>query len=210
MKMKTNVFVIAACAILLSTTSLAYSATGPYVGGNIGIAIPVDSDVSDSTLPGISVTFKSKTGIALGAEAGYNFGIFRLEGEIAYQRNDLDKATFSGRSVDLSGNTSSVAFLCNGYFDFVNKTAFTPFITAGIGFARVSADIKIPTLSNISESDDDTVFAYQVGAGVGYAVNQKVSIDLKYRYFGTSDPKFDTIKAPYSSHNIYLGMRYNF
>ena len=69
--MKRNDFMISAFVVLLSTASTAYSATGPYVSGNVGFAIPVDSKVSDSTLPGISVTFKSNTGLALGAAGGF-------------------------------------------------------------------------------------------------------------------------------------------
>ncbi len=71
--------------------------------------------------------------------------------------------------------------------------------------AEVS-DMNLPGFEN----DDDTVFAYQVGAGVGYAVTEKVSFDVKYRYFATSDPEFDTTKAEYSSHNVYAGIRVTF
>jgi len=44
-------------------------------------------------------------------------------------------------------------------------------------------------------SEDDTVFAYQIGAGAGYAVNKNITIDLKYRYFATEDPDFEGIKG---------------
>ena len=173
---------------------------------------------------------QSDTGLALGAAAGYDFGTFRLEGEIAYQKNDLNKGRLDdGTTLKFSGDISTLAFLVNGYYDFVNKSAFTPFITAGIGFARISWDASADVIDGVPDgndegprpavrqvsgntglSDDDTVFAYQVGAGVAYAVTDRVSIDLKYRYFGTSDPKFGDVKAQCSSNNIYLGVRYNF
>jgi len=59
-------------------------------------------------------------------------------------------------------------------------------------------------------NSDDTVLAYHVGFGVGYAVNKSVTIDFKYRYFATDDPKFDGTKAEYGNHNIILGVRYSF
>ena len=46
-----------------------------------------------------------------------------------------------------------------------------------------------------------------MGAGVDYAVNEKITIDFKYRYLGTSDPEFDTTTVEYSSHNFYAGIR---
>lgn len=207
--MKKTFLITAACAMTLSVSSLAFSAEGPYVSGNLGLAIPSDSDLTDSTVPGITIDIESDLGLALGVAAGYAFGNnTRIEGEIAYAKNDLDKASLLGVDVDLTGDTSSIALLLNGYYDFKNASAFTPFINGGIGMARVKVnDINIPGSGLPDTSDDDTVFAYQVGVGVGYAVNEKVSIDVKYRYFGTSDPEFDTTESEYSSHNVYAGIR---
>ena len=59
--------------------------------------------------------------------------------------------------------------------------------------------------------DDDTVLAYQVGAGLGYAVNATTTIFVDYRYFATEDPEFSySQEAEIDSHNISLGLRYNF
>ena len=83
------------------------------------------------------------------------------------------------------------------------------YISAGIGFAKLEvsdfAVIGIP----IGDSDD-TVLAYQAGVGVGYAVDKNLTIDLKYRYFATENPNFGNVDAEVASHNIYLGLRYNF
>jgi outer membrane autotransporter protein len=116
-----------------------------------------------------------------------------------------------GVSLDASGDVSSIAFLINGYFDFVNDSAFTPYISAGLGYAKVEFnDLNIVGSGLSSISDDDSVFAYQVGLGVGYAVTEKVTIDVKYRYFATDDPEFDTTQAEIASHNFLLGVRFNF
>ena len=57
--------------------------------------------------------------------------------------------------------------------------------------------------------EDDTVFAYQIGAGLGYKITPATMATLSYRYFGTSDPTFDDgvdkIEAEYKSHNIWVG-----
>jgi len=70
--------------------------------------------------------------------------------------------------------------------------------------------ISVPGIGTLTSSVDDTVFAYQVGTGVSFAVNEKVSLDLNYRYFATSDPNFEGIETEYSSHNVYAGIRVSF
>ena len=62
----------------------------------------------------------------------------------------------------------------------------------------------------IDESDDDTVFAYQAGLGVGYALNDSITLDLKYVYFATQDADFDGVDVEIASHNIVFGIRYAF
>ena len=194
------------CSLLLSLSPLANAAVGPYVSGSIGAAWASDSDLGNLYIPefpGATATITSDTGMGLGIAGGYDFGGNRVEAELAYQKNDLDQleASWSGISgaVDLSGDTSSLALLVNGYHDFQNASAFTPFIGAGIGVAKVELnDFNFVDSGLPDSSSDDTVFAYQLGAGISYAVNQQVNLDLKYRYFATQDPEFDGVDAEYS------------
>ena len=212
--MKKNILMITGCAMLLSISSIAYSAEGPYVSGNLGLAIPRDSDVTDSTVPGITLDIESDSGLSVGVAVGYDGGNnSRIEVEIGYHKNDLDKASLLGVDVPLTGDTSGLALLLNGYWywEFTNQSAYTTFISAGVGFAKVEInDFNVPGSGLPSLSDDDTAFAYQVGGGVGYAVNEKTTVDVKYRYFATSDLEFDTTTAEYSGHNVLVGIRVNF
>jgi outer membrane immunogenic protein len=195
------------CAVVFLFTGVAISAErGPYVSGQLGISFLRDSDLSSG---GNTIgTMEFDKGWGVGAAAGYNFGMFRAEGEVGYQKYGIDKASAGPYSIRDSGDVSGLSFLANGYFDFVNKTPFTPYLSAGIGVARV--DAKDFAIGGYSIDSDDTVFAYQVGAGVGYAINKNMTIDLKYRYFATTDPEFGNIKVNVASHNVYLGFRYNF
>lgn len=211
--MKRRLFLVFGCLIALFFSTAAYSAAGPYVSGNIGMVIPEDSDVTDSTYPGVILDTEFDTGMAIGMAAGYAFDYnFRLEAEITYQQTDFDKGSIAGvGSTPLSGDASCFAFLVNFYYDFKNSSRFIPFISAGVGIAYAEVDdFNAPGSGYPSASDDDTVFAYQLGAGVGYAVSETVLIDCKYRYFALDDPDFDTTTAEYASHNIYLGLRLAF
>ena len=63
--------------------------------------------------------------------------------------------------------------------------------------------------------DDDLVFAYQIGAGVDYAISNRLSLDLGYRFFGTGKPKMKdvdgvSVESECHSSGIQLGLRYMF
>ena len=209
--MKKNLLIISVCALVFFFSFPEYSAEVHQESCNIGVAMLSDSDVTDSTIPGITIDVEYDLGLALGAALGYDFGNTRLEGEISYQKNDFEKASLLWVDVDLTGDITCLSLLMNGYYDFVNNSAFTPYLSAGLGFAKVEVnDLNVPGSGLPNSNDDDTVFAYQVGVGVGYAVNEKVTIDANYRYFATSDPEFDTTEAEFASHNFLFGVRVNF
>lgn len=201
---KASVFLLN-CIFILSFSTIAYCDEGPYVSGNIGAALLSNIDVSG---PGLTYELESNMGLALGIAVGYDLGNnIRIEGELAHQYNDLDKIDLPGGSLGASGDASSSAFLLNGYYDFKNETPFITSITAGIGLANAEMETFNATGIPIG-SFDDTAFAFQVGGGVGYAINKKVIIDIRYRYFKTAEMDFGTATAEYASHNIYFGIRF--
>ena len=209
--MQKKMLIISVCVLAIFFSSSAYSSEGLYVSGNIGFAMLSDSDVTFTTDPGPGFTMEYDTGFAFGGALGYDFNKFRVEGEISYQKNDINKVSAAGGSGDASGDLSSLAFLINGYFDFVNDSAFTPYISAGVGYAKIDMnDFNVAGSGDSNYSDNDSVFAYQVGLGVGYAVTEKVTIDVKYRYFATEDPEFEATELGVASHNFLLGVRFNF
>jgi len=209
--MNKNLLIIFVCVPALFFSATVHSAEGLYISGNLGFAMASDSDLTDSTVPGVTVNTEFDTGLAFAAALGYDFNRFRVEGEISYQTNDVDKIGAQGVFFDATGDATALSFLINGYYDFVNRSAFTPYISAGLGFAQVEFnDLNISGSGFPGSSDDDTVFAYQIGIGVGYAVTEKVTIDVKYRYFGTEDSEYDTTEAEFASNNFLFGVRVYF
>ncbi|NCA68737.1 MAG: porin family protein [Sphingobacteriia bacterium] len=197
-----------ACTLGLTAPSLA-GAQGLYVGAQLGLAMPVDSDWKTA---GITLETSADSGLAVGAVIGHAFpNNLRIEGELAYQKNDLDTVSWRGLSTNLNGDVSSLALLANGYYDFRNHTPLTPYVSAGLGVARVEADVVArPGAGLPGGSDEGTVFAYQIGAGVAYAVSNQVAVDLKYRYFGTEHPSLGGVEIDYASHILYAGFRVSF
>ena len=214
--MKKTFSVVACLFVLLMLPGVSLSATSatprPYLSSHLGVTLMPDGDMTDSSLAATG-TIEYKPGGAIDFAAGCNFAMFRMEGEIGYQRNEMDKAKVcsGGSCVYGSLNDSNIyalSFLGNVYLDFVNSSPFTPYIGGGLGVAYAKAEIS--EKNGFKNSYNDTVFAYQVGAGIAFAINPHMAIDLKYRYFATTDLDLGTTKTTFASHNIYGGFRYTF
>lgn len=173
-----------------------------------------DADLTIEGLGTLPYEISYDTGYTVGGAIGYMMEKFRVEGEISYQANDVDSVSISGLgSVPVNGDVSALTFLVNGYYNFATGGPLTPYITAGLGYSKVEADSDVG-------SEDDNLFTYQLGVGVGYAMSETVTLDLRYRYLGFEDfessgydPDFianytDTVEI--SSHNITIGMRFVF
>ena len=177
-----------------------------YLSANFGVAMLSDFNSTDSNPATSNATIETNRGNVVGAALGYDFGYTRLEGELSYQYNSVEQAITASGAVDLAEAVDSLAFLVNGYWDFTNDTPWTSFISFGLGAVVVNVDDNTRYLGN----DYDTVFAYQVGAGIGYVVNNDVTIECRYRYLATTDPQFGDVEGEYETRNFTVGVRYTF
>src|SRR6185369_6001837 len=144
---------------------------------------------------------KWKTGWDVDAIAGYDFGMFRLEGELGYKRSKIKRFsedTAFGTAVaaglnpvgttgttfvfptgdpaafNLSNHLSILSGMLNGFVDFGGDDSINFSIGGGIGYARVK-----------EFGDSDGKLAWQLLAEARYPVSPNVDIGLKYRYFRT-------------------------
>jgi len=195
----------------------------PYVRVSGGLSLLNDSAVSVSGVGSVDAEFDP--GFVIGAAVGLSLKAtdpsinpdvsipLRIEAELLYQKNDLDKehGEVLGHKFSASGDASMVSLMFNGYIDFKNKSIVTPYVLVGVGVARVDGSFKASAGSaRLSVSGDDTVAAFQTGVGLGVAVSENISIDTEYRYHMTSDPDFGGVKADISGHRIQVGVRYAF
>lgn len=194
-----NKIFLAGLALMLLTGGVASSVTAaPYVSGSFGLV-----SASDSTLGGESGTagdLSMDSGFGFLAAAGNNFDGLRGEAEIAYRTNDLNK-TSSGPA---TGEITALSVLGNLLVDFAMSENLRPFLGAGMGLAQIdsgSADLN---------KANDTVFAYQLIAGIGFPLTHITTLDLQYRYFATTNPDFAGIEAEYETQNFFAGLRFDF
>ncbi|MBT1075100.1 outer membrane protein [Geobacter grbiciae] len=192
---------------------------GGYFSGFLGVSIPRDADVS-GTDSGTSFNDRVEfdPGIAVGGTAGYDYGFLRLEGELSYRHSEIKSVTASDgyRFHGVDGDLGALAVMANAFVDMHNQSPITPYVGGGVGFAVLNLGNTTSTeLDPLYEKGDDTVFAYQAGAGVEIALNPIMSLDLGYRYFGTSKATFDegvvtATKFRFESHNALMGLRVKF
>ncbi|MDW7644266.1 MAG: porin family protein [Desulfuromonadales bacterium] len=175
----------------------------PYFSGSIGIVSLMDSDFNAGADTG-EISYDAGVGL-LAAVGGRVSDNLRFEGEIGYRANDLDKGTIDGLgTAKINGDITALSLMGNMYVDFMPHEFFSPFVGFGLGFANVELDF------DGAGSEDDDVFAYQVAIGGTYAANKQVSLDVQYRYFATDDPDFEGLESEYQSHNVLVGLRFNF
>lgn len=214
--MKNKILVVVICIFIFLLSANVF-AEGPYISANVGVSWLDDAELTGSDL-GINLEsdMEFDTGFLLGAALGYDFGQLRIEGEMGYRFHDIDEwkdVTVNGTNFgdfNGDGDVATLSLLVNGYVDFAPPNyPVTPYIGGGIGFANIDMnDLELE--DDFIGDEDDTVFAYQLAAGVAFAVNPYMTLDLGYRYFATSDPEFDEIEAEYDSHNISLAVRFSF
>jgi opacity protein-like surface antigen len=203
--------VYAVICFFLVLPTISFGASGMYGSFNAGVAIPRDDDITNGST---WLELEYDPGFTVGGAIGYKVKDYRLEGEVAYQNNEVNRIENMAFPVDIgdgeilsSMEASLLTFLLNGYIDFENGTAFTPFFTAGFGFARIDGEM---TVDGVTDDEDDTVPAFQLGVGVGYAVTDTVTLDCKYRYLYTDDFDIEDAELGVASHNITVGIRVGF
>ncbi|MDR2901935.1 MAG: outer membrane beta-barrel protein [Lactobacillales bacterium] len=170
----------------------AASAGNPYTVVEAGYSIGA-GDAGDAGIIGIG--------------GGYVFNEF-LRSDIIVSYRKFGDLEFSNTSPDIW----SIPVLANVYGTYPIGHGFGVYGMAGLGmsFNKTDSDTGVggKTKSN---------FAWNVGAGVDYKINRCWTVDLGYRYsdLGEGRVKADAgytgkTKEDLRSHDIKLGLRYNF
>ncbi len=196
-----------ACAV--PGTALA-AGNGFYVGLNAGVTITNDSDWSSGNSSGdIGYENSANFGGALGYQGHPNV---RGEVEVSYRQADLEDISENGvGTFSLGGDLSTLTVLANVYYDFTTGSEFSPYISGGIGMASHDAEVNnVAGVTLTGLNDDDTVFAYQFGAGFSYEINSPTALVIGYRFLGSDDPTFMGQEIDYDAHEIRGGVRFYF
>ena len=135
------------------------------------------------------------------------------------QRKPFEDGVVAASPITVNGNFSMLAFMANVDYDFDTGSRWVPYVGGGLGVATISIDTEDANGNSFAD-DSDTVFAYQVGAGLGYEFpleeGRSVTVSLDWRYFGTQDPTFKgdltgtEFDVGISGHDIGMSVIYGF
>ncbi len=235
-----------AIAMALASTVLATPAIARdrsfYAGleGGVMIVEDMDFDYSDNTPFDLKDAFgtRHKVGMDIDVIAGYDFGMVRVEGELAYKRARVHEIVANaqlsgagpGDNYDASGRASVTSGMINALIDVGNEDALSGYAGVGVGLAklRYRADSQTtigagPDDLFLSMSDSDSGIAWQGILGLRYAIGANIDLGMKYRYFSMPNVKFggdrDTAlpgvidfsaKSRFRSHSLLASLIYNF
>lgn len=191
----------AVAAAVVATPAMARDKSG-YVGIEGGVLFPKKQtingtiDFTTNATPGALdfarepvANVRYKTGYDVDMIAGYDFGMFRLEGELGYKRaaakslsvnqNFVDAlnagagtSLTTGTNFGLDGHTKVFSAMVNALADFGGETGVGGYVGAGAGYANVK-----------QFGSSDGKLAWQILAGVYAPVTSNIDVGLKYRYF---------------------------
>lgn len=183
-----NIFIILTL-LTISSAVMAAPRNGPYMairGGADMLQMKADGEKEDD----VSLAWI----MAIGAR------LKNIRLELEWQNT----AKASWEYTDVEQNRYMVQL----YYDIPTRTAIRPYLNAGAGLAYtdISFENEFETFSR-----DKTSFAWNVGAGLGISVSNRLSFDLGYRYFNAGKPKyFDDISVKTDGHEGYFGVRFSF
>jgi opacity protein-like surface antigen len=201
-----------------------------YLSGFIGGAFLEGARNQGEGGHSLSLQNANDPGYAIrGAFGSYRTSQVRVEGEISFRRagfgtvsvtNDgglgaaAGRASLGGFRGSASGDVSALSFMANAYYDYDTGSPWRPYWALGVGFARVA--LESVRIAGVPVADDeDWVFAYQFGLGIGYEITPRTTLALDYRYFATLDPTLrdaagGKFTSDFTSHNLSIGIRYRF
>ncbi len=130
-----------------------------------------------------------------GLGLGYCFSN-NLRAEIEYfyrTRFDYSQRT-NDNLFDASQELKTQTLMAQIFYDFKNNTSLTPYVFAGVGVAYHKAEASAQQILGpfrYKGSNDSTEFAWNIGVGTSYEVNDRIAIDFMYRYLSLGEVEWE-------------------
>ena len=203
-----KIYLLLAAALVTGFCSAPASAGETYISGDVGSSWM--NDTKDGDKLG-DFKYGMNNGITVLGALGMREHCYRFEGELGYQRNDVDNLLTQFSSFNRNGKIEVWSVLANAYYDIYTGSGVKPYLTAGVGAARVQfEDIRLAGFPQGSGwGEHDSVFAYQLGAGIVFPISKGVKLDARYRYFSTAEFTLnDGYQSRLASNSVLIGLRF--
>ncbi|MGB3455121.1 MAG: outer membrane beta-barrel protein, partial [Litorimonas sp.] len=252
--MKHSLLIAAAATALVAAPTVASAQdSGVYIKGQAGYGVFTDSDIvpRNSTFDGMAGEVNGEGNLALGLGIGFDFeNGWRVELEGSQLYNDM--GAISGQP-ESSAKFRASSLMLNALYDFEDFGNWEPYVGAGVGLAKMDiglaardfvndtgtvlvrhpACVTRPVGANTARAcivdDDDTGFAWNLIAGLGYNITDNLTWDTNYRYMdlgsrnvggtaiqanvanvGGVFSELNTTVEDIQSHTVMTGFRYRF
>ncbi len=226
---------VATAAIIATPSIAAADDAGWYLRGNVGYGTHTDMDFTGDLVGDVESEGNGAFSVGLGYDFGDNW---RLELDGASLWTDLGKI---GNENSSFAKLRTNNLMLNAIYDLDDFGSWSPYIGAGAGIVRgevtgvahnfFNADntevVQSRACTGNACSFKDTLdgIAWQLIAGLGYDISDKLTWDTQYRYFNSSDLKsleglvqngYSTVGNGYTNledvggHMLMTGLRYKF
>lgn len=199
-------------AILLPQPAAAQNSSGWYAEARLGSTLVSDADFEELGTTG-ELTFEPGGSVDLAVGASFPGGL-RLEYQLGARAAKIDEVEIDGvGTFDGAADLRTYSSMFNLYYDFdfgrmsgrtEEPSWLVPYIGGGIGTALHVLDF------DGGGWELDKRLAYQGIGGLTFNFSRAWASTLSYAYLASSDPKFNSFKTEYASHNVMVGLRYSF
>lgn len=175
------------------------ASSGWYLRADAGYVAAAGASLSSAGAPtGLDL---SGSGWSLGGGLGYRITPYlRAEASVDYLALGAAQLGFA------DFRASTTVALASLYWDVVTVSGFTPYLSAGAGFAIDTLDAP----AALRPAGNAWEFAWSVGGGLSYALSSSTSFDLGYRYVSLGSPSYagGLAMGDVGAHQVRLGVRY--
>jgi len=190
-----------AAALGCAMTTLASAAFAQDAPASpIYVQLDAGASMYNTKIKGLTGNFD--TGWSLDGRIGrYASRLFRTELELGYEEANTSP-------VGMKGKVSNFDIMANGILDIPTESSFTPYIGAGVGGARIEADVTAPPIPRFDAAD--WAFAYQGIAGVDWHLTPQTALGVRYRYLDAQPVHLAGFKTEHNSGLASAGLKFTF
>jgi opacity protein-like surface antigen len=226
--MRKHMIVAALVSTVFATPAIARDGA-PYVAIDAGLLRPSPLNLRLTTSSATiehAIRVRHKLGIDADAVFGYDFGMFRVEGELGYKYGKLNGADIKSSALVLEGTSTQgtdfgatghhrvLSGMLNALVDLGPEDGPNLSLGAGIGGARVNYNLGLSPSNALNFTGSENGLAWQLLAELRAPLSGNVDAGVKYRYFETASLDFGPfcrttcVTPAYDLHGRYRAMSF--
>lgn len=176
-----KIFLISLVVIALSNIANAQEKKDFYfeIGSGIGFLSAKENDSGNAN------KYSGRTSIPVSGSLGFNYSE-NLRWDLNLTYLSSWNSNITGINENINSSINSLISSVNIYYEAPERKNFKPYLTAGVGISlNTLSDSDYFYNNNFNEHYGEKLtknFAWKIGLGVSYQLNNKVVLDLGYRF----------------------------